>query len=627
MPSQFFGLNIAYTGLTASNAALNTTGNNISNVKTEGYSRQTVSQQASDALRTFTTYGCAGSGVDTIAIERVRDEFYDVRYWNNNANLGEYEPKQYYMDQMENYFKDEKTNIGFNTIFNEMSTALAELKKNPGDSTVRAQYIGYANNLAEYFNNMSANLTNMQKDVNSEIKVQIDSMNSYAEQIASLNNQINVIEMAGTTANELRDQRSLIIDKLSKIVDVSVSETPIMDSNNPDRKTGGNNYIVRVAGGQTLVNTGEYNSLECVARDSTQKVNQSDASGLYDVYWSNGVEFNLNNAAMGGQLRGLSEMRDGNNGEFFTGSVSAIGQTTIGTVNYNTVTVAVTEDYLKDLNKCTLSDTGGEVKLGNLSYNYDSFSFNYNNVTDSYSYTFVLSANNQNALTDSRIGKDASVGSGVDYQGIPYYMEQMNEWVRGYSKAYNDILTQANAVDGYGKTPEFLFLADKATSTAQYSFSDSYPGTASYSISSTQDSYFNLTAGNFAINDKIIKDSQLLATRTGANDGKDKSDVVEDLIDMNTNKTAMSFRGSSAGEFLQCMLSDVALNASRANTFQDNYDAVRGSIDVMRKSISGVDEDEEALNLVKYQNAYNLASKMIQTLSEVYDRLILQTGV
>ena len=75
MPSTFFGLNTAYTGLLASNAALNTTSNNIANVQTEGYSRQQVVQQASDALRVFQTYGCAGAGVDVIASERLRDEF------------------------------------------------------------------------------------------------------------------------------------------------------------------------------------------------------------------------------------------------------------------------------------------------------------------------------------------------------------------------------------------------------------------------------------------------------------------------------------------------------------------------------------------------------------------------
>ena len=119
MASQFFGLNIAYKGLLASNAALNTTSNNIANVQTEGYSRQQVVQQASDAIRVFQTYGCAGAGVDTIAIERVRDEFYDTKYWNNNALVGEYSAKEYYMTQIETYFEDDGIASGFKTILIE----------------------------------------------------------------------------------------------------------------------------------------------------------------------------------------------------------------------------------------------------------------------------------------------------------------------------------------------------------------------------------------------------------------------------------------------------------------------------------------------------------------------------
>ena len=116
MPSQFFGLNIAYTGLLASNAAMNTTSNNIANVQTEGYSRQQVTQQASNALRVFQTYGCAGAGVETLAIERIRDEFYDGRFWDNNAQLGEYDMKQYYIQQLETYFDDDGKSTGFKTI-------------------------------------------------------------------------------------------------------------------------------------------------------------------------------------------------------------------------------------------------------------------------------------------------------------------------------------------------------------------------------------------------------------------------------------------------------------------------------------------------------------------------------
>ena len=96
MSSTFFGLNIAYSGLLSSNASLNTTANNIANVQTEGYSRQEVKTQAAQAIRTFATYGCAGAGVDTLAVERMRDEFYDAKFWNNNAKVGEFNMKAYY---------------------------------------------------------------------------------------------------------------------------------------------------------------------------------------------------------------------------------------------------------------------------------------------------------------------------------------------------------------------------------------------------------------------------------------------------------------------------------------------------------------------------------------------------
>ena len=75
------------------------------------------------------------------------------------------------------------------------------------------------------------------------------------------------------------------------------------------------------------------------------------------------------------------------------------------------------------------------------------------------------------------------------------------------------------------------------------------------------------------------------------------------------------------------MLSDAALSGENAETFYTTYLSLEMSIDNQRISISGVDEDEEAVSLVKYQNSYTLASKMISTLTEVYDRLILQTGV
>lgn len=683
MPSQFFGLNIAYTGLLASNAALNTAANNIANVQTEGYSRQQVNQQAANALRVFQTYGCAGAGVETIAIERVRDEFYDGRYWDNNAKVGEYSQKQYYMAQIETYFDDNGVNAGFKTVFDQlMTTGMQELLKDPDSATAKSQFVGYAGALAEYFNGLAGNLQKLQKDINQEIKLKVDEMNSLAGEIATLNKQINTIELTGVKANELRDRRALLIDQLSEIVDVDITETPIVDANNPDRETGANRFIIKIAGGQILVDGSEYNGLECVAREQYEKVNQTDIDGLYEIYWKDGQKFNLYNAAMGGALKGLIDMRDGNNGESFTGQITATGVTADG--SRDTVTVQVGKDYLQDLNKCNLSDCGGIINLGNQEFYYDSWSCQVSydeNGNEVYSYTFTLSDSEKNPsrVTNDRVGKVASIGASLSYQGVPYYMKQMNEWVRTFAQKFNDILT--SGYDSNNDRGIKMFSGNLATEDAQYELpdgtrydiftSDTYSQkvaelaeqyteelkkqymddgmaeadaearakaeaearaeaevkASTITVNVGDDSYYRLTAANFSVLAAMELDPSRLANRYDKGDGVEQNDLLEDLRDLATDKDKMSFRGSSASEFLQCVLSDVALNAQRANTFCQNFKDIAGTIDTQRMSISGVDEDEEAISLVKYQNGYNLASKMIQTLTEVYDRLILETGI
>lgn len=640
MPSQFFGLNIAYTGLLASNAAMNTTSNNIANVQTEGYSRQQVTQQASNALRVFQTYGCAGAGVETLAIERVRDEFYDGRFWDNNAQLGEYDMKQYYMQQLETYFDDDGKSTGFKTIFDQlMVTGMQALLKDPSSDTAKSQFVGYAGALTEYFNGMAGNLEKVQKDINQEIKLKVDEINSIAGEVATLNKQINTIELTGVKANELRDRRTLLIDELSKIVDVQIKETPIIDANNENRETGANRYMVKIAGGQMLVDGSDYNGLECVARTSYEKVNQTDIDGLYEVYWADGQKFNLYNASMGGDLAGLIQIRDGNNGENFTGQVTATGTTTTADgKTHDTVTVKVTKAYLQDLNKCNLSDQGGILDLGNQEFYYDSWEYTCEydaNGNATYSYTFTLSDSEKNprGITNDRVGKKAEIGTDLSYQGIPYYMNQMNEWIRTFSQKFNDILT--SGYSGNGDPGVKMFTGNKATGGEQFLLDDAAKrydkqekkAGSKMTVKVNDDSYYRLTAKNFDILEAIEQDPGLMANRKDAADGAEQNDLLNDLKNLATDKTKMSFRGCNASEFLQCILSDVALNASRANTFYASFKDISATIDNQRISISGVDEDEEAVNLVKYQNGYNLASKMIQTLTEIYDRLILETGV
>lgn len=638
MPSTFLGLNTSYTGLVAANAGLNTTSNNIANIETKGYSRQVVNQTAADALRTFTSYGCVGAGVDTLGAERVRDFYYDQKYWNNNAKVGEYDKKQYYAAMVEDYLQDTKGSnavIGFTTIFDEMDAAMQSLADHTGDTTYAADFIGKAGNLCEYFNLLYNNFQQMQTDINDEIKIAVSQINSKAQELVSLNKEINVIERDGISiANELRDKRDMVIDELSKIIDVKVTETEIIDETT-GLPSNMHNFKVEIAGGQTLVDGYDYRVLECVPRKSYEKENVNDADGLYDIYWTDtNEELGVYANSTKGELKGLFEMRDGNNDEAFHGRVVQVDPAD------QTVKIQVTDDYLKDMSKSTLPLTYGRITVGGDSYIYDSWDFELKDDGTCY-YTFHLDKQkNATPIDTSKASEAAKVGEQVDYQGIPYYLEQFNEWVRDYVFAFNNIYGQDQATDYNGEkhVGEIFFTGTDEVSGEQYAFTvklnknkeDGYISLTKADFNSKEDSYLKLTAGNFNVVESIERDPSTMVTHKGGISGtvgESGYDIVKELINLSVDKDIMQFRGCKAEDFLVCLMGDAALNAESANNFQSIYTDISNTIENNRISISGVDADEEAANLITFQNAYNLSSKMISVLCEVYDKLIQETGV
>jgi flagellar hook-associated protein 1 FlgK len=616
MSSQFFGLNIAASGLRASNAALNTTANNIANANTDGYSRQKVKQEASDALRVFSRYGCAGAGVDTIAIERVRDSFYDVKFRNNEALLGNYEQKNYYNSMIEEYLDDDGT-TGFATLFNQMEANLESVMTAAGTTETKATFISSVQSITEYFNNVYTNLQHEQADINQEIKICADRISSIAQEVASINKQINIIEMTGTTANELRDKRDSLVDDLSKMISVETRETAVVDENDPNRITGATRYQIWVAGSYQLVDTYEYRKMICVARDGEGGTNQNDIDGLYDIKWGYGSykegdnvnelsDFALDSTLIGGELQGLLAMRDGNNGEFFHGKSTDVFTRDNGTLE---VRVEVTEEYLKDMTKATLPESG-TIHIGAKDYQYDSWYYDGDST-----FTFVFDEASLTSHPDPN--KTATIGYFNSYQGIPYYMSQMNEFARQFSDMVNRVLVSGYTSDSL-EGIHLLTGNMSKDSSAQFGYED-------FTTLSENKEYYKLTAGNLAVNAALSVNADRLAT---------KSDITEgeaEFVNLTNLKTKLDtqriFRGATSGEFLTKVLADVALNKNNSQTLEDTYSSLENTIKNQRLSDSGVDEDEEASNLVKYQNAYSLSSKMIQTLTEIYDRLILETGV
>lgn len=597
MASTFFGLNIGASGLYTYQAALNTTGNNISNVETKGYTRQVVLQQASAALRTYTTAGMQGSGVTATGITQIRNFYYDVKYWNNNTNYGEYSIKNYYMKQIEDYFEEENK-PGFTTAFGEMFNSLEEVYKTPSDLSVRNQFINASESFAEYFNGLATGLSSIQADANEEIKNKITRINTIAEEVASLTKQINVIELTGAEANSLRDQRALLVDELSAIVPIEVTEDDIQSSGDSPIKTGGTTYEIKIQG-QTLVDSFRYNTLDVVSRKN--KVNQSDIDGLYDVVWDTGNKLNLNSLASG-ELRGLVDIRDGNNEQNFAGTITGTGID--GTTGNTTITI--TNASITQINQMTMPQSG-TIMLDNRAFAYESFSYD----GGSGEYTFVLTEEVTDIASYNLNGKEARIGDPVDFLGVPYYMSQLNEFVRSFAEAFNNI--HSSGEDLNGDQGGIFFTGSHAVDSGK-----------EYELANGSDYYF-LTAANFTVSKQLLNDASLLSTTDNIAQGESANDITEKLLKLKSD--TVLFRGGYASEFLQSILSDIAVDAQKVKDFEANYSTISKTIVNQRLSVSGVDNDEEALNLIKYQNAYNLCAKMISVMTEVYDKLILDTGV
>ena len=214
MPSSFWGLNIARSGMIAYHAGLVNTAHNVANVKTKGYSKQSLVQVASVPAALGTSYGMVGSGVSALDIVSSRDVYFDNKYRMSTSNVGKYETLDYYMNAIQDYMYafDEKSGGVTNSIDRFFET-ISSLTTDTSDSTKRTQVIGYAENMMSYIREAASNLKSLQEDVNARIADTVGQINAYAEQIASLTFQINNVEAYGTTANDLRDKRATLLDE------------------------------------------------------------------------------------------------------------------------------------------------------------------------------------------------------------------------------------------------------------------------------------------------------------------------------------------------------------------------------------------------------------------------------
>jgi flagellar hook-associated protein FlgK len=316
MRTAFFGLHVAASGLNTARGNLNVIAHNLANAEIPGFSRQVAQMQAGRPLTVGDQKGMYGTGSRITSIVQIRDRFLDRKYWAQSAVHGQFSSVHQNLSFVETVFNN-INEVGMQRIFNSFFSTLQHLTQNAHQNTYRTSVTTYANTLAEQVRQNAFALQRQQEDLNREFADVIVTINSLGQQIASVNNQIHMFERTGENANDLRDQRALLIDRLSELVNVQVEER---DFSRPgmlnDRR------LTVMINGNDFIDHTRLNRLELVARENPDdpraggKRNEMDVRGLYEVFFEmTGSRFNIHSSTLSGKLRGIVDVRDGNGGQ------------------------------------------------------------------------------------------------------------------------------------------------------------------------------------------------------------------------------------------------------------------------------------------------------------------------
>ena len=140
----------------------------------------------------------------------------------------------------------------------------------------------------------------------------------------------------------------------------------------------------------------------------------------------------------------------------------------------------------------------------------------------------------------------------------------------------------------------------------------------------TSDGSDTFQAKTAQVNKAMSEDPSLLVTTANIKEGVAGDELIDEMLAL---KEAKLFQNGSSKYYLQSIVGEISIDCERSSTLEENYNTIRGTVQNQRLSVSGVDEDEEAMNIMKYQELYELSSKMISTMQAIYNKLINETGV
>lgn len=210
-------LHMAYTGLSASQTVMRSISNNVANVNTEGYGRETVSLQA-------LAYGANNGGVQVAAIRRVTDKFLESAVYAANGDAGQYDKMAEFHSRLQGLIGSPDSNSGLAARLNDITSAIADVTADPADAVRRRAVIDSVQSMTDEISRISSDIQQLRADASNQIVETVTTINSLLERIHSLNPLIVRENMISGNSGGLQEQRAQALQQLSQLIDIRTEE-------------------------------------------------------------------------------------------------------------------------------------------------------------------------------------------------------------------------------------------------------------------------------------------------------------------------------------------------------------------------------------------------------------------
>lgn len=644
MANGMAGLFIGTTGLKTAQTALNTTAHNLSNINTSGYTRQQVTFSDTQYVRVNTSDKVSspnyGLGVAVSEVRRIRDQFIDQAYRNENSRLGFYESQYKAIEEIEDQF-GEMQGVTYESYLINLYNSVNELAKNPTSTVARSSLIQNATAFIEKSENVYKGLKDYQTTLNTQVKNMVDSINKLGDKIYTLNKKISKIESTGIEdANDLRDERDAAIDELSKYIDITYYEN--------DSKE-----VVISAEGIPFVTMGELAKMDTRVVEGTNLVIPTWPGYERDVYDLSAEASNVDDTDKG-ELKGLLIAR-GNMVVDYTVVPEAPSSS-----DYDMSTADGRAAYQEAYNKYSkaqeyyntyiepsaiLSAMAGFDKLVN------GIVEKINNIlcpeksevrnnpytaadgTEIQADIYIYNSVSQQVLFD-RYGREVT---GTDNGDGTYSFSSGEKLYMSFGGAEVPVDSYTYSMLDMDKTG-YGMDDDKTVGTELFS----RKGTDRY-IKTTDDSgktiyirnnlnetdYESLyKLGNLQINPEAAQNVGKIPLSTVQ--GKEDFDRAKELVDAWDEKFASlnpdTYAKSDFMTFYNNFIGEYATLGKALGNYVSNQTTMVDGYDNQRLQSEGVSSDEELEKMIKYQQAYNAASRYVNVVNQMLEHLVTSLG-